>query len=191
MAEPSPSVLSPMALISSSLNSPSWYRLSLSSAGGTGGTGEAGGQCTGDGVSLPHLLFEMNQGAGASASLATHRQKHAAIHSRQGRQDRQGRQGRQDRQGRQGRRQGRAAGTKPRTCDAGVDAIVLAQHDLPGARVLPEQGAAVVDDKGGHSHRLQMQEGEARAGDRTRFAWQEVGMEAVERSSSTASLAGV
>ena len=38
--------------------------------------------------------------------------------------------------------------------DAGVDAVILAQHDLPGARVLSEQCAAVVDDKGRHCYAL-------------------------------------
>ena len=47
------------------------------------------------------------------------------------------------------------------TSHAGVDAVVLAQHDLPGAGILAEQRAAVVDDEGRDRHRLQaMSQGE-------------------------------
>lgn len=42
---------------------------------------------------------------------------------------------------------------------ARVHAVVLPQHDLPGARVLPEQGPAVVDDEGSHRHALQRHTG--------------------------------
>lgn len=47
------------------------------------------------------------------------------------------------------------------TCHTGVDTAVLAQHDLPGSWVLPEQRSRVVDDKGGHRHRLQTEDCEA------------------------------
>ncbi len=57
------------------------------------------------------------------------------------------------RRGRDGARTRQVVASRP-LGDARILARVLAQHDLPGARVLPEDAAAVVDDEGRHRHAL-------------------------------------
>ena len=50
------------------------------------------------------------------------------------------------------------------TCHARIHAVVLAQHDLPGPRVLPEQRPRVVNDEGSHRHALRQRGSMGRRG---------------------------